>query len=125
MEYITCSCRKTPKCLTSTCECRDNGLHCTDLCKCNECENEENADVLLKISQNAHENVCVGLSFLIKLQPPNFSVDFVKFLRTSFLQNTSSGCFSPQVRQSLTFNIFVYTSYIAILGDFIHQILGN
>ena len=44
MEYITCSCRKTSKCLTSICECRDNGVHCTDLCKYSGCENEKNIE---------------------------------------------------------------------------------
>ena len=44
MEYITCSCQKTSKCVTSTCEYCNNVLHCTDLCKCSECENEENVE---------------------------------------------------------------------------------
>ena len=44
MEYITCSCRKTSKCLTSIYECRDNDVHCTDLCKCSGYENEKNAE---------------------------------------------------------------------------------
>ena len=50
-------------------------------------------------------NTCARASFLIKLQtwPATllkkrlwhrcFPVDFAKFLRTSFLQNTSGGCF--------------------------------
>ena len=54
-----------------------------------------------------------------------FSVNFVKLLRKAFLQNISSGCFSPLVRPSLIFIIFLYTSYITILGDLTHQILGN
>ena len=44
MEYITCLCWKTSKCLTATCECRDNGLHCTDLSKCSGCRNEGNVE---------------------------------------------------------------------------------
>ena len=44
MEYITCSCRKTYKCVTSTYECCHNGLHCTDLSKCSECKNKENVE---------------------------------------------------------------------------------
>lgn len=46
MEYITCSCRKTSKCLTSACECRENGLRCTDLCNCSGCENEDTPLIL-------------------------------------------------------------------------------
>ena len=40
--YITFSCRKTSKCVTSTCECRGNSLHCTNLCKRGACQNEGN-----------------------------------------------------------------------------------
>ena len=65
--------------------------------------------VFLEISQNSQENTCARVSFLIKLQDSGlrtatllkkrlwhrcFPVNFVKFLRTPFLQNTSSGCFS-------------------------------
>ena len=39
----------------------------------------------LEISQNSQENICVRVTFLIKLQACNF----VKLLRTPFLQNTS------------------------------------
>ena len=49
-----------------------------------------------KISQNSQENTCARVSFLIKLQTEscNFNkkethVNFAKFLRISFLQNTS------------------------------------
>ena len=44
MEYSTCSCWKTYKCLTSICECLDNGFRCSDLCKCSGCENEKNVE---------------------------------------------------------------------------------
>ena len=56
--------------------------------------------VLLEISQNSQENTCAGDSFLIKLQAPPttslkkrlwhrcFPVNFAKFLRTPFSQNT-------------------------------------
>ena len=47
--------------------------------------------VLQKNSQNSQENTCATVSFLIKLQ--GVSVNFEKFLRTPFLQNTSGGCF--------------------------------
>ena len=61
--------------------------------------------VFLELSQYSQENNCAGVSFLIKLQAKTlqlylkrdsgrcFPVTIVKFLRTSFLQNTSSGCF--------------------------------
>ena len=57
--------------------------------------------VFLKICQNSQENTCTRVSFLIKLQarPTTllkkslwhmcFPVNFEKFLRTTFLQNTS------------------------------------
>ena len=46
--------------------------------------------LFLKISQNSRENACIGVSFLIKLQALGlqhrcFPVNFVKFLRTTFL----------------------------------------
>ena len=62
--------------------------------------------VFLEISQNSQENTCAEVSFLIKLQVSrlatllkkrlwhrSFPVNFAKFLRTTFLQNTSGGCF--------------------------------
>ena len=56
--------------------------------------------MFLGISQNSQENTCARVSILIKLQACNFilkyrlwhrcfPVNFVKFLRTPFLQNTS------------------------------------
>ena len=57
--------------------------------------------VFLEISQNSQENTCAGASFSIKfnkflkkrLWRRCFPVNFVKFLRTSFLHNTSGGYF--------------------------------
>ena len=64
--------------------------------------------VFLEMSQNSQENTCARVSFLIKLQASGlrpatllkkrlwhwcFPVNFVTFLRTPFLQNTSSDCF--------------------------------
>ena len=52
----------------------------------------------LKISWNSQENICARVSFLKKFQAETcswdlwhrcFPVNFVKFLRTSFLKNTS------------------------------------
>ena len=63
--------------------------------------------LFLKISQNSQENTCARVSSLIKLQPyvikketlaRCFPVNFAKFLRTPFLQNTSGGCFSILMR---------------------------
>ena len=132
MEYITCSCRKTSKCLTSTCECRDSALHCTDLCKCSGCENEENVEnkkrnysdidsddedefietilrssrpdvfckkaVLKNFTKFTGKHLCLSVFFNNKvagLGPATlskkrlwhrcFSVNFVKFLKNSFL----------------------------------------
>ena len=46
--------------------------------------------VFLEISQNSQENTCARVSFLIKLPGLRpFPINFVKFLRTFFLQNTS------------------------------------
>ena len=56
--------------------------------------------VFLEISQNSQENTCTRVSFLIKLQVSAllkkrfwhmcFPANFVKFLGTPFLQNTSA-----------------------------------
>ena len=81
--------------------------------------------VFLEISQNSHENTSARVSFLIKLQArlflnkvtgaacnfieketlaQVFPVNFAKFLRTPFLQNTSGGCFCLFIRT--LFNIY-------------------
>ena len=44
--------------------------------------------MFVKISQNSRENTCVTVSFLIKLHTC-FPVNFPKYLRKSFLRNTS------------------------------------
>ena len=62
--------------------------------------------LFLEILQNSQENTCARVSFLKKLQPlvcnfikkkrlwhRCFPVNFAKFLKHVFLQNTSSGCF--------------------------------
>ena len=47
-----------------------------------------------KVSQNSQKNTCAGVSSLKKgVQRGCFPVSFAKFLRTSFSQNTSDGCF--------------------------------
>ena len=47
--------------------------------------------VFLEISQNSQKNTCATVSILLKKRLCHrcFPVNFVKFLRTSFLQNTS------------------------------------
>ena len=53
--------------------------------------------LFLKISRNSEEHTCARVSFLIKLRPQAikrlwhrcFPLNFAKFSRTSFLQNTS------------------------------------
>ena len=47
--------------------------------------------VFLEISQNSQENTCTKVSFLLRkiLWHSCFAVNFVKFLRKAFLQNTS------------------------------------
>ena len=67
-------------------------------------------NVFLEISQNSQENTCVRVSFLIKLQTSGlrpatllkkrlwhrrFPVNFAKFLRVNFLQNTSGQLLLP------------------------------
>ena len=66
--------------------------------------------MFLEISQNSQENTLVKASFLIKLQASvcnfiksktlaeSFSVNFAKFLRTPFLQNTFD-CFCIEIWQ--------------------------
>ena len=64
--------------------------------------------VFFKISRNSQENTCARVSFFNKvagLRPATllkkrlwhrcFPVNFAKFLRNLFSQNTSSGCFWP------------------------------
>ena len=56
--------------------------------------------VFLESSQNSQKNTCVRVYFLIKLRAKKetlahfFRVNFGKFLRILFLQNTSGGCLS-------------------------------
>ena len=50
--------------------------------------------MFLKLSQNSHKNTCTRVDFLINLLKNRlwhrcFPLNFAKFLRTSFLQNTS------------------------------------
>ena len=83
--------------------------------------------VLLKLSQNSHENTCARLCFLIKWQAwrpttllkkrlwhKRFPVNFAKFLKTPFFKNTSGGCFWQSVRNviaKLTSNVHHSEAY--------------
>ena len=62
---------------------------------------------VLKFSQNSQENTCVFFNkdFINKkrFQYRCFPVNFVKFLATSFLQNTFGGCFWPETLGLLLF----------------------
>ena len=57
--------------------------------------------MFLEISQNSQENICARASFLIKLNRC-FRVNFAKFLRIPFLQNTSGRLL---LRIHITFSI--------------------
>ena len=89
---------------------------------------------VLENSQNSQKNTCAKVSFFIKLQTSAlklkkklwhkcFPVNFEKFLRTSFLQNTSVRLFPKiliQIHKSVTdrkeiANIF-YNFFSAIAG---------
>ena len=71
--------------------------------------------MFLEISQNSQENTCARVSFFNKvagLRPATllkkrlwhrcFAVNFAKFLRTPFLQNTYGDCFSKVNSKSIT-----------------------
>ena len=86
---------------------------------------------VLEILQIAQGNICVrvffnrvtGLqvgNFLKKrLQNKCFPVKFVKFLRTSFLQNTSGDCLSYGVFPINTF-LFIFRATVCIVGWWIY-----
>ena len=84
-----------------------------------------------KISQNSQENTCVGISYKIvaghrpfnkvaghsssllkeRLRHRCFHSNFVKFLRTPFLENVSGGCFCNVFAKSIQ-NTIPYTTKI-------------
>ena len=53
----------------------------------------------MEILKNSQNNTCARVSFLInkRLLHRCFPVNFAKFLRTPFLQNTSGGCFCTRL----------------------------
>ena len=69
----------------------------------------------LKISQNSLENACARASFLKKrrLWHKCFPVNFAKFLRIPFLQNTSGGCFCFRVLSRSVFILNRKPFYLA------------
>ena len=67
--------------------------------------------------QNSQENNCVRVSFLIKgtFFYKGFPMNFAKFLRTTFLQNTSGGCFWKIVTKIAFINPFHTTTLFLYL----------
>ena len=91
--------------------------------------------VFLEISQNSQENTCARVSFLIKLQNKpvtllkkkrlwhrNFLMNFVKFLRTPFLQNTSArlllNVFRSEEKVKTSIEIFLRKTQHSVEGLF-------
>ena len=84
---------------------------------------------VLRISQNSQENACARDSFLIKLQARASTllkkslwyrclpVNFEKFLRTAFLQNTPDHCFCYfHIKQPISIFILVFSSSKSFYG---------
>ena len=83
-------------------------------------------NMFFKFSQNSQENTCARVSFLIKLQALGlrpgtlltkrlwhryFPVNFVKFLRTPFLQNPSTRLLLLMVKRKT--RVFVFAILVA------------
>ena len=92
-------------------------------------------NVFLIISQNSQENTCARVSFLIKLQACKFikketlaqafPVNFAKFLRTTFLQNTSGGCFCMECWLQRFIYQLLHTLSVFGIKDDREKSLGN
>ena len=76
--------------------------------------------MFLEVSQNLQENTCARVSTLLKKKTWHrcFPVNFAKFLRTSFLQNTSGGCFC-------CYFLFTYFMYSLLFAVFIYVLFTN
>ena len=70
--------------------------------------------VFLEILQNSQEHFCARVSFLRCLP-----VNFAKFLRTPFLQNTSRGCFCKDI------SIILQILLICVLRHFLINYLSH
>ena len=81
--------------------------------------------LILEISQNSQENTCGRVSFYIKLQACNFlkkrlwhryfPVNFVEFLRTPFLHNTTGQLLPKRFYIDIYINVFnkdIFTLYL-------------
>ena len=88
--------------------------------------------VVLEISQNSQESTCARDSFLIKLQAwPStllkkslwhrcFPVNYAKFLRTPFLQNSSGGCFCKlQVNEKNSLHTYSVMHFAFVFSEYI------
>ena len=83
--------------------------------------------VFLEISQNSQENTCARASFLIKFQARSatslkkrpwhrcFPMNFLKFLRTPFLQNTSGRLLLYFATKSYIFKTFLVVCLICLV----------
>ena len=92
----------------------------------------QRTSMFLEILQNSQENTCARVSFLIKLQavPATllkkrfwhgcFPVNFAKFLRTHFLQNTSGRLLLEYVRLHLHIQINNYNRYLKFFMLFLN-----
>ena len=79
--------------------------------------------VFLEILQNSQENTCARDSLLIKLQAWRATVNFVnfaKFLRMPFLQNSSGGCFCKlQVNEKKLFHTYSVIHFAFVFSEYI------
>ena len=92
--------------------------------------------VFLKILQNSQKNTCARVSFLIKLQALRlqffkkrlwhrcFPATFAKFLRATFLQNTSGRLLLCRVIQVMKDTGFVKKLYITVYINFNFSLLN-
>ena len=80
--------------------------------------------LFLEISQNSQKSTCARVSFLTKLQARGpatilkkglwhrcFPVNFVKFLKTAFLQYTSGRPFLPSIKYSTSRKMLLITDF--------------
>ena len=44
IHLTVCQCKT--KCITNRCKCRKSGLKCSEMCQCQDCENDEDEDII-------------------------------------------------------------------------------
>ena len=84
--------------------------------------------VFLEVSQNSQEKTCAKVSLLLKkrLWHRCFPVNFVKFLRTPFLQNSSGRLLLPFATVALNYsNIYLYNIYLDLNLTYENILLKN